>query len=104
MESKKLDKSWQALTASVRNDYPDWFSAQLQAVMRHVFIDLEGIHSDQAVLVSDDFFTYEDMFERTTNRHQLLQDLEMGFSLFESRDGFGTMDPVTCAREIIRFR
>ena len=104
MESKKLDKSWQALTDSIRNDYPDWFSAQLQAVMKHVFIDLEGIHLDQAVLVSDDFLTYEDMFERTTNRHQLLKDLETGFSLFESRDGFGTMDPVTCAREIIRLR
>ena len=104
MESKRVDKSWQALTDSICNDYPDWFSTQLQIVMRHVFIDLEGIQPDQAVQVSDDYFAYGDMFDRATNRHQLLKDLEMGFSLFESRDGFSTMDPATCAREIIRLR
>ncbi len=52
--------------------------------MKHVFVDLEGIHPDQAVRVSDDFLAYEDMFECATNRHQLLKDLETGFSLFES--------------------
>ncbi|MFZ9367329.1 MAG: hypothetical protein ACO25D_07165 [Burkholderiaceae bacterium] len=104
MEPKKLDKSWQALTDSICNDYPNWFSTQLQSVMKHVFVDLEGLHPDQVVRVSDDFLAYEDMFECATNRHQLLKDLETGFSLFESRDGFGTMDPAMCAREIIRLR
>jgi hypothetical protein len=92
------------LTDSICNDYPNWFSTQLQSVMKHVFVDLEGLHPDQVVRVSDDFLAYEDMFECATNRHQLLKDLETGFSLFESRDGFGTMDLAMCAREIIRLR
>ena len=49
MEPKKLDKSWQALTDSICNDYPNWFSTQLQSVMKYVFVDLEGLHPDQVV-------------------------------------------------------
>ena len=104
MEEKRIDKSWQTLTSSICNDYPEWFSKQLLFVMKHVFIDLEGAQPDRAAQIIEDFFAYEDMFEHTTNRYQLLKDLEIGLSLFESRDGFGKMDPSACAREIIRLR
>ena len=103
MESKKLDKSWQVLTTSICDDYPGWFSSQLHATMQHVFTELEGIGTDTDQY-GREFFAYEDMFELASNRYQLLKDLENGFSLFESRDDFKTMDPAQCAREIIGMR
>lgn len=104
MELKRPDKSWQSLTDSIRNNYPDWFVEHLQIVMAYVFIDLEGERLECHQKPDQGFFDYVDMFELTTNRYQLVSDLETGFLLFESREGFRTMDPAACAREIIALR
>jgi hypothetical protein len=104
MELKRLDKSWQCLTDSIRNDYPDWFFEHLQLVMEHVFIDLEGGRLEWQEKPHQGFFAYGDMFELATNRYQLLKDFELGFLLFECREGFQTMNPASCAREIIGMR
>ena len=104
MELKRLDMRWQALTDSICNNYPDWFVEHLQLVMEHVFIDLEGERFGCREKLHKGFFGYGDMIELATDRYQLLEDLEIGFLLFESRHGFRTMDPASCAREIIGMR
>jgi hypothetical protein len=101
MEKKNVSSSWQKIVDHISSDYPASFHFQMQEVMKYIYFEREGINSDDDRQSEGEYIDFDDMFQWTSSRSQLLRDLEVALTMFGNEANFSSMDPIACARKVV---